>query len=79
MTQEEKESEALRLEIEKSIEDNLKAFCTDNEKIKKLLHKESREQKSKILKLIVEEINITQSEGQATSRLTSLYNKVNSL
>lgn len=34
---------------------------------------------NKILKLITEEICIAQKEGQSTSRLTSLYNKISQL
>ena len=35
------------------------------------------EQKKEFIKMIVKEIRIAQDEGKPTSRLTSLYNKLN--
>lgn len=52
--------------------------CCDNwERISELLLNQTiLGERERILNLITEEINIANKEGQSTSRLTSLYNKI---
>jgi hypothetical protein len=66
----------------KSLVDRIKSWyesydtCPPWSSVMGFIVRENEKQKEEFKKLIIKEIIIAQKEGQTTSRLTSLYNKL---